>query len=104
LAHLEACSFNDPVHIYISDPVHTDNRENYNTETIECKDVYTYTGFPKGRDFVEVYVSAIATPGHFWVQVIGAMALELDKLSDTMTRFYNSEGQVRSFFFYHVNL
>ncbi|XP_060582030.1 tudor and KH domain-containing protein-like [Ruditapes philippinarum] len=75
------------------DPVHTDNCESYNTETIESKDLYTYTGFPKGRDFVEVYVSAIATPGHFWVQVIGAMALELDKLSDTMTRFYNSEGQ-----------
>lgn len=52
-----------------------------------------YMEFPKGREFVEVYVSAIATPGHFWVQTIGAMALQLDKLSAAMTGYYDGEGK-----------
>lgn len=63
-----------------------------NRQSVDSNNVYSE--FPKGRDFVEVYVSAIATPGHFWVQTIGAMALDLDRLSNTMTRFYSSEGKV----------
>lgn len=69
-------------------------------QTLEEKDCNLYMEFPKGREYVEVYVSAIASPGHFWVQTIGAMALQLDKLSETMTRYYDGEGKV-SFFVTH---
>ena len=50
--------------------------------------------FPKGVEFVEVFVSAIANPDHFWIQVITSMALELDRLSESMTHFYNGPGKV----------
>ncbi|KAL4233290.1 Far upstream element-binding protein 3 [Mactra antiquata] len=52
-----------------------------------------YLTFPKERKYVEVYVSAIADMEHFWIQTIGAMALQLDRLSQQMTFFYESEGQ-----------
>lgn len=56
---------------------------------------YLYLTFPKERKFVDVYVSAIADMEHFWVQTIGPMALQLDRLSQQMTCFYENEGQVR---------
>ncbi|XP_045179125.2 tudor and KH domain-containing protein-like [Mercenaria mercenaria] len=77
---------------------HSANNEENNIETDNIertgdRDHNLYMEFPNGRDYVEVYVSAIATPGHFWVQTIGSMALQLDKLSDTMTRYYEGEGK-----------
>lgn len=50
--------------------------------------------FPTDKPYVEVYVSAIADPDHFWVQIINSMALELDKLSEQMTQYYNGIGKV----------
>ena len=49
---------------------------------------------PKGPEYQEVYVSAIAHPGAFWVQLIGSTAVKLDQLSESMTRFYETAGKV----------
>lgn len=50
--------------------------------------------FPSEKQYVEVYVSAIANPDNFWIQLIGSMALQLDQLSEQMTQYYESCGQV----------
>ncbi|XP_043226497.1 tudor and KH domain-containing protein homolog isoform X1 [Amphibalanus amphitrite] len=42
--------------------------------------------------YLEVYVSAVDTPGHFWVQVKSPRAIELDKLVERMTEFYSEES------------
>lgn len=43
----------------------------------------------KGDDtFVEVYVSAVEHPGHFWVQYLDRNAVNLTKLVHDMTVFY----------------
>lgn len=36
----------------------------------------------------EVYVSAMMDPSHFWVQIVGPKATELDQLVDEMTEYY----------------
>jgi tudor domain-containing protein 2 len=41
--------------------------------------------------FVEVYVSAVESPSKFWVQVFGTKGIELDKLSDELSDFYELE-------------
>lgn len=38
---------------------------------------------------LEVYVSAIASPSRFWLQLVGPQSLELDKLVENMTEYYN---------------
>ena len=48
--------------------------------------------WPKNKEFVEVYVSAVANPGTFWVQIISSMALQLDEMTAKMSREY-SEGR-----------
>ncbi|XP_063437862.1 tudor and KH domain-containing protein-like [Mytilus trossulus] len=48
-------------------------------------------GWPAGRDYIEVYVSAVANPGLFWVQILSSMSVELDNLVDRITSFYTSE-------------
>jgi len=40
---------------------------------------------------IEVFVSAVATPGRFWVQKIGPHSVDLDKLTQEMTEYYNEE-------------
>ncbi|OPL20664.1 hypothetical protein AM593_03382, partial [Mytilus galloprovincialis] len=50
-------------------------------------------GWPAGRDYIEVYVSAVANPGLFWVQILSSMSVELDNLVDRITSFYTSEMQ-----------
>lgn len=37
---------------------------------------------------LEVYVSAVASPSRFWVQLSGKQSTELDKLTDSMTEYY----------------
>lgn len=54
---------------------------------------FTHTKFPNIEDYVQVYVSAIAHPGHFWVQTVTAMSLKLDELSENMTRYYDGMGK-----------
>jgi len=47
---------------------------------------------PTGSDrFMEVFVSAVATPGNFWVQQIGPRSIDLDKLTQDMTVYYESQ-------------
>ncbi|KAI1286796.1 Tudor and KH domain-containing protein [Halotydeus destructor] len=42
--------------------------------------------------FLQVYVSAVESPSRFWLQVYGPKGTQLDKLSDTMTDFYEIEA------------
>ena len=49
------------------------------------------TQLPAVPGFVEVYVSAVAHPGVFWVQKVSAMGLRLDELVQQMSRFYDSQ-------------
>ncbi|KAK7096171.1 tudor and KH domain-containing protein-like isoform X2 [Littorina saxatilis] len=42
------------------------------------------------KEFMEVFVSAVEHPGHFWLQIINTAALNLDKLVDDMTAFYSN--------------
>lgn len=44
-----------------------------------------------GEGQLEVYVSAIASPSRFWLQLIGPQSLKLDKLVVEMTDYYGSE-------------
>lgn len=37
---------------------------------------------------LEVYVSAVATPSRFWIQLYGKQSTELDKLTVSMTEYY----------------
>ena len=44
------------------------------------------------KEYMEVFVSAVEHPGHFWVQIITSTSLQLDKLTDDMTAFYNNQA------------
>ncbi|NWQ71614.1 TDRKH protein, partial [Neopipo cinnamomea] len=41
-------------------------------------------------EHLEVYVSAVENPGHFWIQILGSRSLQLDKLTAEMRHFYHS--------------
>lgn len=41
---------------------------------------------------MEVFVSAISTPGAFWVQKIGPSSVDLDRLTQDMTEYYSTES------------
>lgn len=43
-------------------------------------------------EHLEVYVSAYENPNHFWIQILGVRSLQLDKLTEEMTRFYSSSS------------
>ncbi|KAJ8399771.1 hypothetical protein AAFF_G00408760 [Aldrovandia affinis] len=44
-------------------------------------------------EHLEVYVSAIENPQHFWIQILGVRSLQLDKLTAEMNRFYSDGTQ-----------
>ena len=46
--------------------------------------------WPANRDYLEVYVSAIEHPGHFWVQLVNAQSAQLDRLTREMTAYYGN--------------
>ena len=47
--------------------------------------------YPTSEDnLMEVFVSAISNPGCFYVQKIGTKSVELDRLGEEMTDFYNN--------------
>ncbi|KAL3854394.1 hypothetical protein ACJMK2_013665 [Sinanodonta woodiana] len=52
--------------------------------------VLTEVQWPAYKEYVEVYVSAIASPGIFWVQLVNSASLQLDLLTEQMTVFYGS--------------
>uniref|UniRef100_A0A336MJR3 CSON013287 protein n=1 Tax=Culicoides sonorensis TaxID=179676 RepID=A0A336MJR3_CULSO len=66
------------------------------TETPEPRDVHP----PKVESLssnnshgqLEVYVSAVAHPSKFFVQMVGAQSVELDLLIDAMSEYYNDES------------
>lgn len=39
----------------------------------------------------EVYISAMVDPSHFWMQIVGPKATELDQLVEEMTEYYGKE-------------
>lgn len=53
----------------------------------------TLGGFnwPEGKEYVEVYVSAVASPSNFWIQILTSMAVQLDELVSSMASLYSSE-------------
>ncbi|KAL7632933.1 UNVERIFIED_CONTAM: hypothetical protein RMT77_016760 [Armadillidium vulgare] len=46
--------------------------------------------FISSSNFNEVYVSAVATAAHFWVQLVGPKTVQLDKLVTKMSEYYES--------------
>ncbi|CAO2599085.1 Tudor and KH domain-containing protein [Lemmus lemmus] len=44
----------------------------------------------QGDEYREVYVSASEHPNHFWIQIVGSLSLQLDKLVNEMTQYYNT--------------
>ncbi|RUS69090.1 hypothetical protein EGW08_023148 [Elysia chlorotica] len=44
----------------------------------------------RGSGFLEVYVSAVECPGHFWVQTVGTKALQLEELQTQVTAFVST--------------
>ncbi|XP_033725770.1 tudor and KH domain-containing protein-like [Pecten maximus] len=46
--------------------------------------------WPK-QEYVEVYVSSVADPHHFWVQIISTNAIHLDELVHRMSGLYNTD-------------
>nr|XP_060614080.1 tudor and KH domain-containing protein [Anolis sagrei ordinatus] len=42
------------------------------------------------NELLEVYVSASESPNHFWIQILGSRALQLNKLILEMTQYYGS--------------
>lgn len=44
-------------------------------------------------DYFGVYVSAMETPGHFWIQNVTKNSKQLDNLVEEMTQFYGDKGQ-----------
>lgn len=64
-------------------------------------DVSRTARWPSSHDgFLEVYVSAVEHPGHFWVQILNAKSLQLETLNQEMTAYYDKEevNQVTHYF------
>ncbi|XP_070535369.1 serine-rich adhesin for platelets-like isoform X2 [Ptychodera flava] len=53
------------------------------------KFVMSEGALPTHSDYFEVYVSAVSSAGHFWVQVLGQKSQHLDYLVETMTEYYS---------------
>lgn len=51
---------------------------------------------PTGGQQLDVYVSAIASPSRFWLQLVGPQTQKLDALVDAMTQYYDVEDTRRS--------
>lgn len=43
----------------------------------------------------QAYVSAVASPARFWLQLVGPQSVELDQLVGTMTEYYNDPANQR---------
>lgn len=57
------------------------------------KNKLTFSHLPVHGDYFAVYVSAMDTPGHFWIQNISSDAKQLDDLVEEMTQFYGDKGR-----------
>ncbi|KRT79064.1 K Homology domain containing protein [Oryctes borbonicus] len=56
-------------------------------ETPKVEKISSMPGQPDSQ--FDVYVSAMVDPSHFWLQIVGPKATELDQLVDDMTEYYN---------------
>lgn len=72
-----------------SSPVNTTSASSKNVE--ERKEVSEPLIATGSDGFLQVYVSAVADPGCFWVQVRSPRSVELDHLVDEMTEYYSQE-------------
>jgi tudor domain-containing protein 2 len=50
--------------------------------------------WPKEEKHLQVFVSAVEHPGHFWVQIIKENSLQFETLSQEMNTFYESGSEV----------
>lgn len=77
---------NNDVQPLLSITSHGDDTQPYKMERCQVERL-----IPTASDgFMEVFVSAVEHPFHFWVQVIGTRAKELDKLVEEISSFYSS--------------
>ncbi|KAE8588985.1 hypothetical protein XENTR_v10022847 [Xenopus tropicalis] len=45
----------------------------------------------RADEYVDVYVSAVENPEHFWIQILGSRSTQLDKLTSEMTEHYQDK-------------
>ncbi|NP_001089292.1 tudor and KH domain containing L homeolog [Xenopus laevis] len=45
----------------------------------------------RADEYVDVYVSAVENPEHFWIQILGSRSTQLDKLTSEMTEHYQNK-------------
>ncbi|PSN39206.1 Tudor and KH domain-containing protein [Blattella germanica] len=69
-----------PQYLMSAEAVDEQNRR-HNTERL----------LSSGNDYLELYVSAVANPSCFWVQMIGPRAVELDHLVEDMSEYYRQD-------------
>ncbi|XP_062589324.1 tudor and KH domain-containing protein homolog [Saccostrea cucullata] len=50
--------------------------------------------WPSGREYVEVYVSSVANPSTFFVQILTSMSIQLDEMVKDMSQYYSKEREV----------
>ncbi|ESO89711.1 hypothetical protein LOTGIDRAFT_124728 [Lottia gigantea] len=55
------------------------------------------TVVPEHKDYMEVYMSAIEHPGHFWIQILSSEAMQLDRMTEEMNRFYATDEAKSSY-------
>ena len=48
--------------------------------------------WPNNSSYLEVFVSAVEHPHHFWCQILSGAAAKLDDLTQQMTEFYSSSA------------
>ncbi|CAH0388599.1 unnamed protein product [Bemisia tabaci] len=75
---------NKPKHLELTNS--PANTEQQNTGPLREKLIST-----NSDGFMQVYVSAVCNPSLFWVQMITRKSVDLDRLVDEMTEFYNVE-------------
>ncbi|KAK3095253.1 hypothetical protein FSP39_012233 [Pinctada imbricata] len=82
----------DPLNIlppFMSDKVSQNSTENLSSSSNNSGSL----PWPSGREYVEVYVSSVANPSTFWVQILSSNSVQLDELVAQMTLFYSSEDE-----------
>jgi len=49
------------------------------------------------EDYIDVFVSAVASPDKFWIQIAGPLTSALDNLVTEMTSFYREENNASQY-------
>ncbi|KAL1109972.1 hypothetical protein AAG570_014081, partial [Ranatra chinensis] len=72
-------------------PRHRRNKQTNNSATVEEERRHERLTGSSGDSMIQVYVSSVANPTHFWLQLISPKAVDLDHLVDDMTEYYSKE-------------